>query len=206
MSDPTESVSIRESAQGVMRAIEDAGENPGENPEKLRRGILEATEQLRQRPDLMDLGTKRLANHIDTSKHLYYDGELSITFDLVPTGKVIPPHDHGTWEAVLCCTGRLQHAIYQRVDDGSAEGYAELELIEDRVLSPGDLALVIPPAEIHSFEALDEETYLMNFVNGNYRANRHYFNIEAKSCVLATAGAYRSSPPPAPAETSARSA
>ena len=199
MSDPAEQISIRETAQAVIRAIEDAGENPG----KLRQGILDATEQLRHRPDLRELGTKRLANHIDNanSKHIYYDGELSMTFDLVPTGMVIPPHDHGLWEAVLCCSGRLQHAIYQRVDDGSVEGRAELELIEDRILSPGDGALVMPPAEIHSFEALDEGTYLLNVVNGNYRANRHYFNIEAKSCVLAAAGTYRSSPPPAPAQS-----
>ena len=197
MSDSKEPVSIRESAKAVMKAIE----NAGENPEKLRRGILEATERLRNRPDLLDLGTKRLANHIDTSKHLYYDGELSITLDMVPTGMVIPPHDHGLWEAVLVCTGRLQHAIYQRIDDGSVDGHAELELIEDRVVPPGDLALVMPPAEIHSFEALDEETYLINVVNGNYRANRHYFNIEAQTCVLAAAGTYRSSPPPAPGGT-----
>ena len=197
MSDPNERISIRETAQAVIGAIEDAGTNPDE----LRQGILEATEKLRHRPDLRELGTKRLANHIDNanSKHIYYDGELSMTFDLVPTGMVVPPHDHGLWEAVVVCSGRLQHAIYQRVDDGSVEGHAELELIEDRVISPDDLALVIPPAEIHSFEALDEETYLLNVVNGNYRAKRHYFNIEANSCVLATAGTYTSSPPPAPA-------
>ena len=197
MSDPKERVSIRETARAVIGAIEDAGTNP----DKLRQGILEATEKLRHRPDLRELGTRRLANHIDNanSKHIYYDGELSMTFDLVPTGVVIPPHDHGLWEAVVVCSGRLQHAIYQRVDDGSVEGHAELELVEDRVVSPDDLALVIPPAEIHSFEALDEETYLLNVVNGNYRAKRHYFNIEANSCVLATAGTYTSSPPPAPA-------
>ena len=194
MSDAQEPVSIRESARAVMKAIE----NAGENPDKLRRGILEATEPLRSRPDLLELGTKRLANHIDTSKHLYYDGELSITLDMVPTGMVVPPHDHGLWEAVMVCTGRLQHAIYQRVDDGSVDGHAELELIEDRIVPPGDLALVMPPAEIHSFEALDEGTYLINVVNGNYRANRHYFNVEAQTCVLAAAGTYRSSPPPAP--------
>ena len=197
MSDARERISIRETARAVIGAIEDAGTNP----DKLRQGILEATEKLRHRPDLRKLGTRRLANHIDNanSKHIYYDGELSMTFDLVPTGMVVPPHDHGLWEAVVVCSGRLQHAIYQRVDDGSVEGHAELELIEDRVISPDDLALVIPPAEIHSFEALDEETYLLNVVNGNYRAKRHYFNIEANSCVLATAGAYTSSPPPAPA-------
>ena len=199
MSDPKERVSIRETARAVIGAIEDAGTNP----DKLRQGILEATEKLRHRPDLRELGTRRLANHIDNanSKHIYYDGELSMTFDLVPTGVVIPPHDHGLWEAVVVCSGRLQHAIYQRVDDGSVEGHAELELVEDRVVSPDDLALVIPPAEIHSFEALDEETYLLNVVNGNYRAKRHYFNIEANSCVLATAGTYTSSPPPAPSPT-----
>ncbi|SEK09088.1 hypothetical protein MAA5396_03973 [Marinovum algicola] len=195
MPDTTAKVSIRDTAKAVIRAIDDAGENPT----KLRQGILEATDPLRRRADLLDLGTKRLANHIEAnSKHLYYDGELSITLDRVPTGRVIPPHDHGLWEAVLVCTGSLQHAIYQRADDGSVEGYAELELVEDRVIQPGDLALVIPPAEIHSFEALEEDTWLINVVGGNYRAHRNYFNIEAQTVVYAKAGTYRASPPPAP--------
>ena len=197
MSEQEQQISIRETAQAVIRVIEDAGTNA----DKLRQGLLDATEQFRHRPDIRELGTRRLANHIANanSKHIYYDGELSMTFDLVPTGKVIPPHDHGLWEGVMVCSGRLQHAIYQRVDDGSVEGHAELELVEDRIISADDMALVIPPAEIHSFEALDEETYLLNVVNGNYRAKRHYFNIEANSCVFADAGTFKSSPPPAPA-------
>lgn len=197
MSGTNELISIRETAQAVIKAVKEADNNA----EKLRSGILKATEQLRHRPDLLSLGTRRLANHIapEHSKHIYYDGELSITLDRVPTGVVIPPHDHGLWEGVICCTGRLQHAIYQRADDGSVEGYADLELVEDRIIGADDMALVIPPAEIHSFEALDEDTWLMNVVNGNYRAQRHYFNIEAKTCVLATAGAFKTAPPPAPA-------
>ena len=195
MSDCKDPISIRETAHAVIKVIKDANENP----DKLRSGLLEATAELRQRPDLLKLGTKRLANHIkDGSKHLYYDGDLSMTLDRVPTGVVIPPHDHGLWEGVMVCTGRLQHAIYQRVDDGSVEGHAELELVEDRIIAADDMALVIPPAEIHSFEALDEDTYLINVVNGNYRANRHYYNIEAQTCVLASAGTFKTAPPSAP--------
>lgn len=204
MSDPKDPITIRETAQAVIKAVAEADNNA----EKLRSGILQATEGLRQRPDLLELGTRRLANHIapEHSKHIYYDGELSITLDRVPTGVVIPPHDHGLWEGVLVCTGRLQHAIYQRSDDGSVEGHAELDLVEDRIISGGDMALVIPPAEIHSFEALDEDTWLLNVVNGNYRAQRHYFNIEAKTCVLATAGAYKTAPPPPSASAASGSA
>ena len=52
--------------------------------ERLRSGLLEAVVPLIARPDLLQLGVKREANHITNSKHLYYDGQMSVTLDRIP--------------------------------------------------------------------------------------------------------------------------
>jgi predicted metal-dependent enzyme (double-stranded beta helix superfamily) len=146
-------------------------------------GLLPALARLASR-DLLSLGVKRQANHVPNSRFLYYDGLLTITMDEYPKGKRIPPHDHGVWEALIACTGRFQHTTYRRLDDGSREGYADLAVAEDRVLEPGDIAIVAQPAEIHSFLALEERTFAMAVVGGHYKEQRHYFNPADKTCVV----------------------
>ena len=88
---------IRDCAQAAIRVIVDGGSDEA----KLRAGLLEAMRPLLARDDLLTLGVKRPGNHIDNSKYLYYDGQLSITLDEFPNGKYIPPHDHGVWEALV---------------------------------------------------------------------------------------------------------
>ncbi len=133
--------------------------------------------------DLTNAGVKRQGNHIDNSKYLYYDGVMSITFDHLPKGKRIPPHDHGIWEAMGIYSGRLKHVVYDRMDDRTKEGYAELKSIDDRVLERNDTAIVAPPAEIHSFEALTDDTFSVTIVGGRYKDDRSYFKPENNSYV-----------------------
>ncbi|MEC8198159.1 MAG: hypothetical protein VX085_01185 [Pseudomonadota bacterium] len=178
---------IRECADAVRAAIE----RNGTNLEGLRSDLLEAARTFISRDDLFELGTKRPGNHIDNSKYIYYDGELSITIDQLPKDMVVQPHDHGIWEALIILKGRLHHAVYNRLDDGSKDGHAELKQIEDKIFQPMELAMVIPPAEIHSFTALEEETFIFTIVGGNYAANRHYYNVEENTYVVAKAGAVK---------------
>lgn len=176
--------SIRECAQAVIEAIG----RGGEDLEAFRAEIYQALKPFVGRPDLFSLGVKRPGNHIDNSKYVYYDGELSITIDQLPQGLVVPPHDHGIWEALCLLKGRLRHVVYDRLDDGSIDGHAELKTIEDRIYGPGEMAMVMPPAEIHSFEALEAETFICTIVGGNYKPTRHYYNADKNSYVIAQAG------------------
>ena len=160
--------------------------------ERLRSGLLEAVVPLLERPDLLRLGVKREANHIANSKHLY-DGQMSMTLDEFPNGKLIPPHDHGIWEAIIVCTGRLSHTVYERVDDGKVDGHAQLRVVEDRIFSPREIAMVVPPAEIHSFTALEERTFVITVVGGEYKPTRHYYNVENNTYQVRTPKALRES-------------
>jgi predicted metal-dependent enzyme (double-stranded beta helix superfamily) len=180
---------VRECAGALIEAIE--GFARDHDASALRAGLLEATRDLIARPDLLTLGTKRQANHITNSKHLYYDGQLSMTLDEFPKGKVIPPHDHGIWEALVVCSGRLRHTVYERVDDGKVEGHADLRVVEDCELIPRQIAMVVPPTEIHSFEALADDTFVVTIVGGEYRPLRHYYQVEQKTYVVRAPAALR---------------
>ena len=183
----SELCSIRECADSVRAAIE----RNRNSTAALRTELLDIVNPFITRPDLFDLGVKRLGNHIDNSKYIYYDGELSITLDELPKDMVVPPHDHGIWEALVILKGSLHHAVYDRMDDGSVDGHADLKCIEDKVFQPLEMAMVIPPAEIHSFTAQQEGTFILTIVGGNYSANRHYYNVEENTYHVAKAGAVR---------------
>jgi predicted metal-dependent enzyme (double-stranded beta helix superfamily) len=180
MSDASTGTTVRQCAQTIIEAVRRLGPDSPQLPESIRAPMVE----LLKRPDLRQLGVKRDGNHIDWSRYLYYDGELSITLDNFPKGKKIPPHDHGVWEALAIYSGRVSHTVYRRDDDGSRPGYAELTVVDDRVLGRSDFAMVAMPAEIHGFTALDDETFSLTVVGGHYKPDRHYFNPEEKTCVM----------------------
>jgi predicted metal-dependent enzyme (double-stranded beta helix superfamily) len=182
MTDASASYTVRDLADEVRRLVKLHGEDGPKLLEGLREPIQKVLAQ-----DLSKAGVKREGNHIDNSKYLYYDGQMSITFDHMPKGKFIPPHDHGVWEAMAIYSGRLKHVVYERRDDGSKEGYADLNIIDDRVLEKNDLAIVAQPAEIHSFTALTDDTISVTIVGGKYKEDRHYFKPEEKTYVRRTA-------------------
>jgi predicted metal-dependent enzyme (double-stranded beta helix superfamily) len=183
--------SVRACARALVDVI--AAYDRDRNAVKLREGLLLATRDLIARPDFFELGVKRQANHIDNSKWLFYDGELSLTLDEFPEGKSIPPHDHGVWEAIVLCKGRLRHAVYSRQDDGTVDGHAELRVEEDVEMALGQIAMVVPPGDIHSFRALSNETFVLTIVGGEYSPSRHYYRLEDNTYQVRTPKALRES-------------
>jgi predicted metal-dependent enzyme (double-stranded beta helix superfamily) len=64
-------------------------------------------------------------------------------------GRGAPPHDHGVWAIVVGVEGSERNTFYERTDDRSRPGYAELRPIGEQVLAPGDV-LAMPRGTIHS--------------------------------------------------------
>ena len=168
----TSTVAVRDCAQAILAAIADHRNNSAAIAPTIRDSL--AT--LLQEPDLLERGIDRQANNVSFSRDLYYDDELSILIYEVPKGRTIPAHDHGIWEALSVYRGRLRHIVYARADDAKVPGVADLRIEDDAVLERGDLAIVAPPADIHSFMALDEGTYGVTVMNGAYKAERHYYD------------------------------
>jgi len=53
------------------------------------------------------------------------------------------------------------------------------------VLEPKEMAIVAPPAEIHGFTALTDDTWTVTVVGGKYKLDRHYYKPEENSYVRA---------------------
>jgi predicted metal-dependent enzyme (double-stranded beta helix superfamily) len=59
-----------------------------------------------------------------------------------------PPHDHGTWAVVAGVDGPERNEFFDRVDDRSRSGYAELKKIGEKVFHAGDV-LAMRTGQIH---------------------------------------------------------
>jgi predicted metal-dependent enzyme (double-stranded beta helix superfamily) len=60
-----------------------------------------------------------------------------------------PPHDHGTWALVAGVDGPEKNEFFERVDDRSRPGYAELKKIGEKVFEVGEV-VAMPTGTIHS--------------------------------------------------------
>jgi predicted metal-dependent enzyme (double-stranded beta helix superfamily) len=183
----TGSYVMRDCAQQLIRLFD---KHNGDQP-RLRDGILAATRTLLDRADLTALGAKRQGNFVSNSKYLYYDGQLEITLNQMPCNVPFPAHDHGTAEALIIYSGRLSHTVYERTDDGHRDGHADLNVIDDRVLEHGDIVLMMPPVEIHSFKALTDDTFVLTVVEGQYKPDRHFYRPEDRTYTIGTTQAAR---------------
>ena len=60
-----------------------------------------------------------------------------------------PPHNHGTWAVIAGVDGPEKNAFFERADDGSRAGHAELRKVGEKVCDVGDV-LAMPRGMIHS--------------------------------------------------------
>ena len=63
--------------------------------------------------------------------------------------KSVPPHNHTTWAVIVGVYGDELNRFYQRTDDASVEGYAELEETGSLVVHHGN-GVVFLPDDIHA--------------------------------------------------------
>jgi predicted metal-dependent enzyme (double-stranded beta helix superfamily) len=167
--------------RACAEAVIDAVARHGNDTAALTSAIEAPFGALLARPDLLTIGVPRPGNHVAMSHYLYYDGDLSLLIYPLAKDKRIPAHDHGNWESMFIYRGEVKHTVYERVDDGSVAGFADLKVVDDRVLRRGDSAVIAPPADIHTFMALAEDTYAITVASGTHKAERCYFQPEAKT-------------------------
>lgn len=117
-------------------------------------------------------------------RYLYHeepDGSLQVYMVEFAPGMPTPVHDHLTWGLIGICGGQQRTTRYERADDGSQEGRADLRLIDDSVLERGVVYPLLPPNDIHRIETVgDEPSYSLHVLGVDLgRQHRNVFDPEA---------------------------
>ena len=120
---------------------------------------------LSSRDDLFEQGEWREpapeGNVIGTYRlHAEPDETLILSISRFSHERPTPVHTHNTWGVICGYRGRNHYEGWERVDDGSRPGYAELKLVVDRDLEHGDAVYWLEyPRDIHRQQAYDEPSW-----------------------------------------------
>lgn len=72
--------------------------------------------------------------------------------------EMTPIHNHGSWGVIGVYRGRDRYQVWRCLDECFRPGTANIELVEERVLEPGDVVVLPhPPNDIHAQQGLDGE-------------------------------------------------
>ena len=88
---------------------------------------------------------------------LYHDEETDfhVLAHIYENGTQSPPHDHGhSWAVYGQALGHTDMIVWARKDDGSVDGHADVEQVEEFRLNVGDVG-VFHPGVIHSIKFPD---------------------------------------------------
>lgn len=182
-----QSYSIRNFARDVIGALDAHDGNMNAAIDEARPFV----ERMLRLP-LEDICVKRQGNHTPRSHWVYFDYELEITLSHFPRGVAVPVHDHGTWEFLGVYRGDLSYTSYRQVPDQAGDGQAGLEVVEHRVLTPGDTVVTgLPPNDIHGFTPLSDDFLVMGMNHGPLAPSRRYFDVESNSVVTRDSKVWR---------------
>ncbi len=102
-------------------------------------------------------------------------------------GYLSPVHEHGDFWVVSCgYRGRSRWDIYERLDDGSRPGYAEVKLVDQVPLPPGvPVWMPPPPRAIHAHNnEFDGDTLeiLFSAIRPIEPPERVIYDVEGRTC------------------------
>lgn len=85
-------------------------------------------------------------------------------------------HDHNSWGIVGTLTGKVLETKYHRTDDGTKEGYSELEETMNKIMNPGDTTFLLPLEKgIHKLENHDGHSITIHIYGKSVR--KGYLNF-----------------------------
>lgn len=116
---------------------------------------------------------------------------LTLYLNVMQPGKVIPPHNHTVFACIAAVEGAERNKVYERVDDGSVPGQAELKLREEVDLRPGN-ALAMLADDIHSVTIDGTEVIRhLHFYGQPLESltRRISYNLKAGTCKVMDIGA-----------------
>ena len=127
--------------------------------------ISQRMQELSKRDDLFELGQYRPATPGGNTMggyrlHAEPDDTLVLSVSQFSDEHATPVHTHNTWGVLCGYTGRDRYIQYDRIDDESKEGYAELKEAVNRVITRGDSVWWLDyPHDIHIQQAIGEPSW-----------------------------------------------
>lgn len=95
------------------------------------------------------------------------DGGLAFSALVLSPGTKTPVHNHLAWGLVGLYKGLQSEVVFDRTDDGSQEGFADLAVKENNELKPGDFYELMPENDIHQVETTSDITSVSLHLLGN---------------------------------------
>jgi predicted metal-dependent enzyme (double-stranded beta helix superfamily) len=132
------------------------------------------------------------------------DGSLCLFSLVSPPGAETPVHDHLAWGLIGVYRGRQDETVYRRMDDGTVEERAALEVARRQTVSAGQFYALVPPIDdIHLVKTVSEEPSISIHLLANDTACvwRHRFE-PATGHVAAFRSGYSNAPCPEQASAS----
>jgi predicted metal-dependent enzyme (double-stranded beta helix superfamily) len=110
---------------------------------------------------------------------IYQDTDLRIVRGTITAGFEQIPHDHGTWNLFGVYRGAVHYRSYRRTDDGARPFHADLEVVEDRVMTDGDVTVLpAPPGDVHAVVGLAALSTTLLVARGAFAAQRHRYLVD----------------------------
>ena len=131
------------------------------------------------------------------------DGSLTLFSLVIPAGAETPVHDHLAWGLIGVYRGRQDETVYRRLDDGTSETAAQLEVSKRQTMETGEFYSLIPPRDdIHYVKTVSDVPSISIHLLANDTACvwRHRFD-PAAGTVRAFRSGYSNAPCPEDAKT-----
>ena len=107
------------------------------------------------------------------------DGSLCLFSLVIPPGAETPIHDHLAWGLIGVYRGTQDETVYRRLDDGSDESNAQLEVTRRQTVKHGDFYTLLPPLDdIHYVKTVSDVPSISIHLLANDTAcvTRHRFD------------------------------
>jgi predicted metal-dependent enzyme (double-stranded beta helix superfamily) len=108
------------------------------------------------------------------------DGSLCLFSLVIPSGSQTPIHDHLAWGLIGVYRGVQDETVYRRIDDGSDESKAQLEIARQQTVTHGQFYTLLPPLDdIHYVKTVSETPSVSIHLLANDTAcvTRHRFDV-----------------------------
>ena len=104
-------------------------------------------QQLVSHPDAIEERFQRGGSHGHGRYMLHRAPRFNVTAVVWRPGDTATAHNHRTWGMIGVIANEIQESRFRRLDDGTKEGYAELETTDVLVHKPRAVSVLIPPED-----------------------------------------------------------